>query len=151
MNTKTQYTNLFRLTDRKKEILKNELCFQYSRSSGPGGQKVNKTETRVEARLNIPESQAFTDNQKQRLIEKLGSRINREGELVLFSEKFRSRLQNKKQVFLNLCKEIQEALTQPKPRKKTKSPKVAVETRLKDKKKQSEKKKNREKGLRQEP
>ena len=134
---------MFKLTDRKKDILKDELCFQYSRSSGPGGQKVNKTETRVEARLNVLKSQAFSDNQKQRLIEKLGSRINREGELVLFSEKFRSRLQNQKQVFLVLCGEIEEALTQPRPRKKTKPPRTAVEARLKEKKKQSERKKSR--------
>ena len=123
--------------------IKNEVCFQYSRSSGPGGQKVNKTETRVEARLNILESRVFSDQEKRRLMRKLGSRINREGELVLFSEKFRSRLQNQKQVFLNLCEEVQKALVQPRPRKKTKPSKGAVETRLKEKKKQSEKKKNR--------
>lgn len=136
---------MYKLTDFKKDKIAAEVDFQYSRSSGPGGQKVNKTETRVELFWNFGDSPLFTDEQKQRLYNKCSNRINKQGYLQFYSDQFRSRDRNKAECLSHLYEAIEKALTKPKPRKKTKPSRASVEKRIKEKKKNSDKKKMRQK------
>lgn len=136
---------MYKLTQRKKAILQSEVHFEYSRSSGPGGQKVNKTETQVAIRYSLQLSQLFTPEQKGRIAEKLKNRMNKEGEIIIQTDKFRTRLQNQKQCFATLCIFLEKALAREKMRKKTKPTRSSIEKRIQEKKKQAEKKKNRQK------
>ncbi len=128
--------------DQKKQILL-ELELSYSRSSGPGGQKVNKTETQVEVRWSPLKSVAFSENEKSRILLKLSNRINKKDEIVLTNEEFRSRLRNQETCIANLFLLLEKALTVPKARRKSRPPKSSIIKRKEDKKHQSEKKKNR--------
>ena len=134
---------MFKLSETKKRKLENEVEYQYSRSSGPGGQKVNKTETRAELHWDMLISPMFKGEQKQLLSQKLRNRLNKKGELVFYSDKYRTREQNKSACFDNLVESIEKALTLPKKRKKTKPTRSSVEKRLKEKKKHSDKKRMR--------
>ncbi|MGV3539243.1 MAG: alternative ribosome rescue aminoacyl-tRNA hydrolase ArfB [Rufibacter sp.] len=120
-----------------------ELTFQTSRSSGPGGQNVNKVASRVEVWFSIENSALLTPEQKERLLEKLGSRLNKEGFLHLASQESRSQLDNKELVVQKLYDTLELALQRPKPRKRTKPSKAAIEKRLQAKQKQGQKKANR--------
>ena len=136
---------MYKLTQKKKAILESEVSFEYSRSSGPGGQKVNKTETQVGIRFSLVDTSLFNEEQKVRIMEKLSNRINKLGEVVIQSDRYRTRLQNQKQCFMGLCSSLEQALTREKPRKKTRPTRGSVEKRINEKKKQGEKKKNRQK------
>jgi ribosome-associated protein len=136
---------MYKLTELKKKSLNAEVQYTYSRSSGPGGQKVNKTETRVELFWDLPGSQLFTAVQKQRLTNKLKNRLNSQGQLHFYSDQFRTRPQNQKACFQQFVEAIETALTRPKPRKKTKPKRSAIEKRIKEKKRQGDKKKLRQK------
>lgn len=116
--------------------------FETSRSSGPGGQHVNKIESKVAVYFNI-EASDLTDEQKQRIKEKYTNKINTEGELYLQSMASRSQLANKEAVILKLQKLILTTLVAPKKRTKTKPTKASILKRLESKKKKSLKKKNR--------
>jgi ribosome-associated protein len=120
-----------------------ELQFQTSRSSGPGGQNVNKVESRVELRFRIADSQLLSDEQKQTLLEKLASKLTTEGELLLTAQEDRSQLRNKEIVVQKFHDTLRKALHKPKARKATKPSKGAVRKRLESKKKHGEKKANR--------
>lgn len=136
---------MYKLTDHKKHQIEKEVDFSYSRSSGPGGQKVNKTETRVELFWDVQDSELFTSQQKTRISEKLNNRMNSEGQIQFYSDQFRTRPANQKACLQNLFDALEKALTRPKPRKKTKPSRSAIEKRIKEKKKQSDKKKMRQK------
>lgn len=136
---------MYQLTEKKRQLLASEVDFQYSRSSGPGGQKVNKTESRAELHWNLYETAVFDDKQIKTLERKLKNRLSKQGELIFYSDQMRSRLQNKNQCLQNFFQAIAEALTKPKPRKKTKPTKASVEKRILEKKKLSEKKNLRKK------
>ncbi len=130
------------------EQLKNrdftpEFSFSTSRSSGPGGQHVNKTETRVELRFNVPDSELLSEEEKHRLLDKLANKINSEGELILSSQEHKSQMQNKEECIKKFYELLAEALKVRKKRKKTRPSKAAREKRLKEKKKRSEKKEQR--------
>ncbi|MDZ7740417.1 MAG: alternative ribosome rescue aminoacyl-tRNA hydrolase ArfB [Bacteroidota bacterium] len=130
------------------EQLKNrdftpELHFTTSRSSGPGGQHVNKTETRVELRFNVPASEVLSDKEKSTLLDKLANKINREGDLIITSQEHKSQLQNKEECIEKFYQLLSEALKHRKKRKKTRPSKAAREKRLKEKKIQAEKKEQR--------
>ena len=120
-----------------------ELEFQTSRSSGPGGQNVNKVESRVELRFRVAESQLLTDEQKQTLLGKLASKLTLEGELLVVAQEDRSQLRNKETALRKFHDLLAKALHKPKARKATKPSKGAVRKRLETKKKHSEKKANR--------
>ena len=125
------------------EIPSSEIIFRAVRSSGPGGQKVNKTASKVELRWNVEGSSLFNDDQKALLFEKLASRINSEGELILTCETERSQLQNKTTAQKLLNTLVNEALEQPLERVPTRPTKAARQKRLDDKSKNAAKKKNR--------
>lgn len=107
------------LSEEQKNQLISELKFSASRSSGPGGQNVNKVNTRVELRFFITKSEVLTIEEKERLFVKLKNRINADGELILTSQSKRSQLANKEKVTELFFTLVEKALTVPKKRKKT--------------------------------
>ena len=123
-----------------KDLLLSELKFRNSRSSGPGGQSVNKVETRVELLLDIPNSIILTDEQKEIILSKLTNRINNEGILQISSDESRSQLKNKNIVIERLFDLLEDTLKPVKKRKPTKPRRTAIEKRLKSKKIKSDKK-----------
>jgi ribosome-associated protein len=125
------------------DILFRELKFKAVRSSGPGGQHVNKTSSKVEVSFTIPTSEALSDIEKSRLIRKLASRISSEGTIILSCGETRSQYRNKSLVLKRLVALLEENLKVAKKRTKTKPSRNAIERRLKAKKGQALKKTNR--------
>ncbi len=123
--------------------LMTELDFKAVRSSGAGGQHVNKTASKVEVTFNIEQSQALSSSEKERLTVKLGNRISAEGNIVLQCGETRSQHRNKALVIERLITLLKQNLKVAKARKKTKPTKGAVEKRLKAKKEHSLKKASR--------
>lgn len=131
------------LTDEIKKLLENEIRFSTSRSSGPGGQNVNKVNTRVELRFSVTETLIFDKGQKSRILEKLKNKINSAGELILFSQQGRTQMENKELVTINFFKVLENALRTRKARIKTAPSQASVKQRLETKKNISAKKKLR--------
>jgi ribosome-associated protein len=127
------------------DVILHELKFRTSRSSGAGGQHVNKTETRVEAILDLPSSEGLDQTEKDRIMIKLSNRIYDSGELVVVSSKSRSQLSNKETAIEQIRLLLEKALAPEKKRKKTRIPPQAKEERLQEKKKTAEKKETRRK------
>ncbi len=126
------------------EILKQELNFKAVRSSGAGGQHVNKTASKVVVQFDIANSSALDEEEKERLLGKLTSRLTNEGVLILDSSESRSQHKNKDLVVDRLIEIITQALKKVKPRKKTKPSRASKLKRLKEKKAMGEKKANRQ-------
>ena len=120
-----------------------ELDIRASRSGGPGGQHVNTSSTRVEVRWNVAESPNLSTTERDRLLEKLASRIDRQGVLRVVASARRSQLQNREAAIERLRALVDTALQQPKPRKKTKPSKAAKAARLKEKRRRAERKQRR--------
>ncbi len=122
-----------------------ELEHTASRSSGPGGQHANKTDSRIQVRWNIPFSSVLNDSQKELLFRVLASRLTDDGDLILASDLHRSQHRNKAEVNQRLAAVVREALVPPKPRRKTKPTRASRRKRLEDKKRRSELKSQRRK------
>lgn len=129
-----------KLSQSQKEELLSEVTFSASRGGGPGGQNVNKVSTKVELRFPVDESQSLTEIQQQRLLSKLKNRITTNGELVLTSSAERTQWRNREKVTEKFFELIEQALTPPKKRIKTKPTKASKLKRLENKKKQGQKK-----------
>jgi len=125
--------------------LSPEFQFLTSRSSGPGGQNVNKVNSKVELRIDIQNSLLLTDDQKEILLVKLATKITSEGILSVVSQRDRSQLANKEDAIEKLYLLISKALKPVIRRKKTKPTKGSVERRLTTKRIKSEIKQNRQK------
>jgi ribosome-associated protein len=125
--------------------LGNEIVFSASRSSGAGGQNVNKVNTKVTLKFDVQNSHHLTEEQKEIILKKLSTRLTNDGVLVLTSQEKRSQLQNKEDVVLKLEKLLAKAFEKKKVRKATKPSKGAVQERIKEKKQRSEKKQWRQK------
>ena len=114
-----------------------DLEWRFIRSSGPGGQKVNKIATAVQLRFNVKNS-ALPVEVKDRLILFAGNRINHEGELVITGRRFRTQNRNREDALSRLLHFIELASYRPRVRKKTNIPKAMREKRLTDKRKRSQ-------------
>ena len=113
---------------------REELTFTASRSSGPGGQKVNKVSTRVTLWFDVAGSPTLPEGVRQVLLLKLAPRINKEGKLYLDARESRSQAQNRELAQQRFVQLLQEALKRPRPRKKTGVPRAVIEERLTAKK-----------------
>ena len=129
------------------ESIKKELTFKTSRSSGPGGQYVNKTSSRVEAIFDLQTTTLFVKEEKTLLREKLFSFIDSKDLIHVVCDTFRSQLRNKKEAIHKITELIEAGLIKPKKRKPTRPSKSAIERRLKKKKLTSQKKQNRKGGF----
>lgn len=125
------------------EILISELNFKAIRSSGPGGEHVNKTASKVEVSFNLENSQALSETEKERLRNKMPTKISSEGTITLQCGETRSQHKNKAIVIERLIELLHKNLKVAKARKKTKPSKGAIEKRLKSKKENALKKSSR--------
>lgn len=125
------------------DTLLREINFKAIRSSGPGGQHVNKSSTKIELNFRIESSEALNELEKQILLQKLKTRISQDGLLVLQCGETRSQYRNKAIAIERLVDLLKEKLKVAKPRKKTKPSKSIIEARLKIKKSKALKKSNR--------
>ena len=125
------------------ETLLQELTFKAIRSSGSGGQHVNKVASKVELSFNIKDSLVFNDEQKILLLEKLQNRLTKEGVLLMQCDESRSQHKNKELVIKRFLELVNAALVKPKKRIPTKIPKAVIKKRLKSKRHLSDKKANR--------
>lgn len=121
----------------------SELIFKAVRSSGAGGQNVNKVSSKVVLSFDLNKSNALSEEEKELVLLKLNSRLTTEGILILNCDEDRSQLKNKAIVTKRFLDLIQKALVVPKIRKATKIPKSVIRKRIKDKKNLSEIKKTR--------
>lgn len=121
----------------------SELIFKAVRSSGAGGQNVNKVSSKVVLSFDLKKSNALSDEEKELVLLKLNSRLTTEGILILNCDEDQSQLKNKAIVTKRFLDLIQKALVVPKIRKATKIPKSVIRKRIKDKKNLSEIKKTR--------
>ncbi|MBI2374552.1 MAG: aminoacyl-tRNA hydrolase [Deltaproteobacteria bacterium] len=131
------------------EIPVSEVRLEMSRSSGPGGQHVNKTETRVTLRLPLAEV-PLDEYVRARLLERLRPRLTKSGEILVSSGRHREREQNLREAFDRLERLLVAAWHRDPPRKKTRPSRGAKERRLLDKRKVTEKKRSRKSSEREE-
>ncbi len=128
-----------------KDIISKELKFKAVRSSGAGGQHVNKVATKVVLLFDLMNSKGLSIEEKEVLLQKLSNKINNHGELSLFSEKSRSQYQNKTAVIIKFFNLMTEKLKPNKIRKLTKPTRSSLMKKAENKKKQSIKKDLRKK------
>jgi ribosome-associated protein len=111
-----------------------ELRFEFFRSSGPGGQNVNKVSTAVRLRFDVAQSPSLPDEVKERLIRLAGSRLTEHGILLIEARRFRTQERNRQDVLDRLASLIDEAWKRPAHRRATKPTRASRERRLKAKK-----------------
>ncbi|AIJ36701.1 Peptidyl-tRNA hydrolase family protein [Flavobacterium psychrophilum] len=127
------------------EKIKTELTYKAVRSSGAGGQNVNKVSSKVVLSFDLQNSQALSEEEKELILVKLSSRLTSENILILNCDEDRSQLKNKAIVTKRFLELLKNALIVPKIRKATRIPKSVIRKRIKDKKNISEIKNNRKK------
>jgi len=125
----------------------HEIEITASRAGGPGGQHVNKADTRITVRWNVRETSALNEVQKERVLQNLQARLTSGGDLIIHHGSSRSQLQNKKNALMQLAREVLKALHVPKKRMKTWVPKAVKESRLRAKKLRGKVKKMRGKKI----
>jgi ribosome-associated protein len=128
-------------------IPEHELEISSSRAGGPGGQHVNKTNSKITVRFNIAQSSALPEFLKARVIEKLATQLTSEGDLVVHNSESRSQQQNKELALARLALILRQALHIPKKRIATKIPHAKQEARLQNKTQRSSIKKMRSKKI----
>jgi ribosome-associated protein len=127
--------------------LTNELTFVMSRSSGPGGQNVNKVNSKVTLKLDVLNSAVLTSEQKEQITRRLAAKMTKGGILILTGQESRSQSQNKEAVQRRLGELLTKVFIAKKARKRTKPSKAATQARMKAKKHRSEKKQWRSKKI----
>jgi ribosome-associated protein len=118
----------------------SELQFEFARSSGPGGQNVNKVETKVRLLFDVLQSRSLTENQRRLIEDRLATRITKAGLLHVTSQRHRSREANRKATVERFVELIDAALREAEPRRRTKTPRAARKRRLEDKRRHARKK-----------
>jgi ribosome-associated protein len=116
-------------------IPENELSFSASRSGGPGGQNVNKVSSKVTLAFNVRESAVLSEDQKQRIMGRLATRMNKEGVLQIVSQRTRSQELNRADVLERFAELIRRALTPQRPRVQTGIPRASKKQRVEEKRK----------------
>ncbi len=124
-------------TSREIFIGEDELVFKFSRSGGPGGQNVNKVNTRVTLFFDAANSRSFTDEQKGRILKVLAGRICRDGVIRVVSQRHRTQRANRRAAIERLEELLRESLKKKKVRKRTKVPEAAKRKRLEEKRRRS--------------
>ncbi|MCA9074227.1 MAG: aminoacyl-tRNA hydrolase [Planctomycetaceae bacterium] len=126
-------------------IPRSELTFQFSRSGGPGGQNVNKVNSRVQLRWNIEDTAALPEDVFRRLNTLNRRRINADGELIITSQRYRDQPKNIEDCIVKLTELVAAAAEKPKRRRPTKPSAGARRRRLQAKRERSERKQTRRK------
>lgn len=126
-----------------RQIPEAELKLDFVRSSGPGGQNVNKTSTKVQLRWSVKDSPSFSDDEKQLIMSKLAQRLTLDGAIAIDVSETRSQLENKQRAVDLLNELVNEALTPEVPRVPTRPPRRSKLERLESKQKRSDVKKLR--------
>ena len=116
------------------ELNENTLTFVPSRSGGPGGQNVNKVNTRITLWFDLSVSEEFTEPQKRRIRQKLATRLDKNGRIRVVSQKHRTQKANKQAARTRLYDLLEEALKRPRARIKTRTPISVIRNRLENKK-----------------
>ncbi len=129
------------------KINQSDLTFKASRSSGPGGQNINKLNTKVAVILDIPNCSFLNDEQKQTILKKLQHRLTKDNRLIVESQKFRTQRANRDYAVEKLAVLLENTLRRQKARRPTKPSFAAIERRLKQKRQRSITKKQREKNI----
>ena len=129
--------------DERLTIPGSDLSWSAARSSGPGGQNVNKVATKVSVRFDLEATKALTEAQKRRLRKLAGRRLDAEGCVLVSAQAERSQSQNLERARATLRRLILQSLIEPRRRVATKTPKSQKRRRLQDKRRQSEKKQRR--------
>ena len=124
-------------------IPSGELTLRAITGSGPGGQHVNRSATRIELRWNVATTRALTDEQRVRVTAKLSSRLDGEGAIRIVAGEFRSQQQNRRAACERLVAIVSRALIVPRSRKATRPTRSSVERRLTDKRQRSDTKQQR--------
>jgi len=124
-------------------IPENEINFTFSRSSGPGGQNVNKVNTRATLLFDVRNSPSLSEEQKELVLDRLKGRINREGILRVISHRHRTQGENRDAAMARFAELLHYALERKTVRKKTKVPFITRQKRLEEKKRRSEVKRDR--------
>ncbi|MDB4949591.1 MAG: Class peptide chain release factor [Gemmatimonadetes bacterium] len=124
-------------------IPRSELTYRASRSGGPGGQHVNTSSTRIELTWSVAASPSLSDDQRARVLERLGGRVDGEGTLHLAASDFRSQLRNREAVTERFAELLRAALHVPRARRATRPTRASREQRLHAKRMQSAKKRDR--------
>jgi ribosome-associated protein len=125
------------------EIPLSEITFSFARSGGPGGQNVNKVETKVEVRYTPRKSSALSPGQLVRIEDRLGSRLTKDGDLIVTSERTRYQERNREDALAKLGELIGQALRIEKRRKKTRPTRASKERRIRHKKERGDQKRMR--------
>ena len=115
-------------------IGEDELVFKFSRSGGPGGQNVNKLNTRVTLFFDVANTISFSDEQKKQILKRLATRADKDGVIRVVSQKYRTQKANRRVAIERLVELLREALRKKPVRKKTKVPEWAKQRRLEEKK-----------------
>jgi ribosome-associated protein len=128
---------------REVALTAGEVSMEYARASGPGGQHVNKTETRVTLRFRLSDSPSIPDELRQRLMARLRSRLTQSGEILVSCGRHRVRSQNIAEAWERLEALLQHAALVPRARKRTRPSRASKARRLEDKRRTSVKKQKR--------
>jgi ribosome-associated protein len=124
-------------------IAEDELVFKFSRGGGPGGQNVNKVNTRVTVLFDVANATSFSDVQKEQILKRLATRIDKNGVIRVVSQRYRTQKANRKAVVERLEELLKGALKKKEVRKETEVPEAVKRRRLEEKRRRSLLKKQR--------